>query len=142
MDQSNLRQSCQTLPTTIQTHIRLSYGLLKAPISIKPLQVILQVSSPSLRRNHLLESMGKDWKSANELEKETFIITTKSAVKFLLSLKTQGIVEVKEQEFIDQRYRKRTKLLFRLKQDNSDCIEILNNLFGIRVPEVKGVNRE
>lgn len=86
--------------------------------------------------------MGKDWKSANELEKETFIITTKSAVKFLLSLKTQGIVEVKEQEFIDQRYRKRTKLLFRLKQDNSDCIEILNNLFGIRVPEVKGVNRE
>lgn len=76
--------------------------------------------------------MGKDWKSGNELAEETFIISTKSVVRFLLSLRAQGVVEVREQDFIDERYRKRSKLLFRLKQDNSDCIDILNKAFGVK----------
>lgn len=78
--------------------------------------------------------MGSEWKTANELADEAFTLTTKGAVRFLLYLKKSGTVEATEQEWVDQKYRKRKRLLFRLVKENTDMIQMLSNIFGARVP--------
>jgi hypothetical protein len=77
--------------------------------------------------------MDTGWLTASELAQKAFTLTTKSAVRFLLTLRNSGVVDVSEQQWIDERFRKRKRLLFRLKKpENKECIDILNSVFGVK----------
>lgn len=78
--------------------------------------------------------MGTDWKTASELADKSFTVPHRSAVKFLLSLREAGVVEAIDKQWVDDRFRKRKRLMFRLKVDNTERINVLNNIFARAIP--------
>jgi hypothetical protein len=86
------------------------------------------------KRGELDKVIDGGWQNARTLAQKAGI-THKSAVKLLKKMAEAGDIEMHEELWVDERFRKRKRYLYR-KADNKGFLNLYQEMFGSRVPDI------
>jgi len=91
------------------------------------------------KRGELISQIDGHWQTACDVAKKAaemgLPISYKSAVKLLKSMADAGEIELHVEEWVDERFRKRRRFLYR-KVNRVASVLLLQQVFGHKVPDI------
>ena len=90
------------------------------------------------KRTKITNTLTTDWQNARDIAQVSGV-SYKATAKILYTMAKVGDVSISEQEWIDERYRKRMRYLYRTNDHERDTALLLQNLLGFKAPADKTI---
>lgn len=90
------------------------------------------------KREKINATLTTEWQAARDIAQKSGV-TYKATAKILYAMAKSGDIAIAEQEWVDERYRKRMRYLYRSNDHERDTALLLQNLLGFKAPADKTI---